>query len=72
MASEYLFGNNIRPLCRHCEHMIQVLRDDALLCDKHGMVAKDHKCRHFVYDPLKRVPRKPKPLEKYENAEFEL
>lgn len=72
MASERLFGNNIRPLCKYCEHMVQVLRDDNLLCDKRGVVAKDYKCRQFIYDPLKRVPRRPKPLEKFKDSDFEL
>lgn len=72
MASERLFGADIRPACRYCEHVTQILREDNLFCDKRGMVSKEHKCRLFVYDPLKRVPRRPKPLEKFEKADFEL
>lgn len=72
MASERLFGVNISPACKHCEHTLQSFDNDTMLCEKRGVVSKTHKCRHFIYDPLKRVPQKPKPLEFIEESEFEI
>ena len=47
----------IEPCCSVCQFARQ-LRDSAaeVLCDKVGVVAGDHSCRRFVYDPLKRRP----------------
>ena len=42
--------------CVYCENA-SVLHDaDYMLCDKYGVVSSGHSCRHFSYDPLKRVP----------------
>ncbi|HCG68063.1 MAG TPA: hypothetical protein DEW22_05230 [Clostridiales bacterium] len=45
------------PCCSVCQYARQ-LKDSAaeVLCDKVGVVAGDHSCRRFVYDPLKRRP----------------
>lgn len=72
MASKRLFGANIRPACKYCEHVLQILGDDKMLCGKKDVVSSADKCRAFIYDPLKRVPKRPKPLEKIEETEFEL
>lgn len=47
----------IEPCCSVCQYARQ-LKDSAaeVLCDKVGVVAGDHSCRRFVYDPLKRRP----------------
>jgi hypothetical protein len=52
--------------------VLQFLGPDKMLCEKRGVVLPVDKCRHFVYDPLKRVPKKPKPLQKLEDTEFVL
>lgn len=72
MSSKRLFGNDIRPACKYCGHVLQLLGEDKMLCDKKGVVPAANKCRAFIYDPLKRVPKKPRPLEKIEETEFEL
>ena len=33
-----------------------------MICQKYGVVPVEHHCRKFRYDPLKRVPARPKPL----------
>lgn len=72
MTGKRLFGDNIRPACKYCEHVLQLFDEDKMLCDKRGVVSAVNKCRAFIYDPLKRVPKKPRPLEKIEETEFEL
>lgn len=48
---------DIEPSCAVCEYA-QMLRDSPgqVLCAKRGVVAEDHICRRFMYDPLKRRP----------------
>jgi hypothetical protein len=72
MNGEKLFGANIPPACKYCERILQLLDGESLLCEKRGVVKPANKCRHFVYDPLKRVPKKPMPLQKMEETEFVL
>ena len=41
---------------------------------KYGVVQRKEKCRKFRYDPCKRIPSKPKPLDfqKYDEHDFSL
>lgn len=49
----------ITKLCAYCE-LAECLNDpDIMLCSLNGIVAADHKCRKFLYDPLKRDPAPP-------------
>lgn len=48
-------------ICLFCENASKLCGDDNMLCKKKGVIAEDHTCRKFVYDPLKRTPNtKPK------------
>lgn len=40
-----------------------MLEDDFVLCSKRGLVTPNKKCRKFAYDPLRRIPTKPKTLD---------
>ena len=31
----------------------------SVLCEKKGVVDPESRCRHYKYDPLKRIPPKP-------------
>ncbi len=46
-------------LCEFCRFAIEVPRTDDMLCEVRGVVGKEYCCRKFVYDPLKRIPRRP-------------
>ena len=72
MASERLFGNNVSPACKYCEEVFQAMGEDRLICNKRGIVLINHKCRSFVYDPLRRIPAKPLPMEKFLSSDFEI
>lgn len=56
------------PACEYCL-LAEKLDSRDLLCPKFGVVAPDHKCRRFKYDPLKRVPPKPVILKTNYNAD---
>ena len=51
------FDPAIEPYCAICEHAT-FLKDSPgrMLCKRYGVVAEDHSCRRFEYDPLKRRP----------------
>ncbi len=57
-----LFRKNIDPRCAYCARGSQ-LNDEEVACVKRGVVAADHRCGAFRYDPLKRVPPRPVTLE---------
>ncbi len=50
-----LFSKDIKKCCEYCAHG-SPLGDNGILCDKHGPVTPDGKCRAFRYDPLRRAP----------------
>ena len=47
--------------CVYCEHSIPLAVDSEVLCAKRGVVGVNHRCRRFVFDPLKIVPRRREP-----------
>lgn len=49
-------------VCEYCRRAIHVADTGDMLCEKRGVVPGGFSCRRFVYDPLKRVPRRMKIL----------
>jgi ribosomal protein L24E len=45
-------------VCALCSFSIEIPGTGDMLCRKKGVVPKEHHCRKFLYDPLKRKPRK--------------
>ena len=68
-----LFRKNIVPSCAYCQRGQQI-NEQSVVCVRKGIVAVDHHCRGFRYDPLKRVPPRPAALEtdKLREADFSL
>lgn len=48
----------IEVFCKYCEHASPIVSDSKMVCPKYGVVSADYKCRRFVYDPLKRDPKR--------------
>ena len=47
--------------CACCEHATALKGDKfKMVCDKCGVVVSTHKCKNFLYDPLKRTAFRPK------------
>lgn len=69
-----LFGERIQPACRYCEQAYPAGpgSEALLLCARKGIVKEDFACRHFRYDPLMRVPRRPLELAEYKAEDFAL
>lgn len=68
-----LFRKKIEKSCSYCRYGT-LLENDLALCTKRGVVSANKKCRKFAYDPLRRVPSKPKALDfnKYDNEDYTL
>ena len=68
-----LFRKKIERSCAYCRFGA-ALDGDAVLCAKKGMRRLPDKCWKFRYDPIKRTPVKPKPVdfEKYNKEDFSL
>lgn len=68
-----LFRKKIEKCCAYCVYGTKV-NEDQILCAKKGLKNPDDKCRRFDYDPIKRIPAKPKALDftKYEEEDFSL
>lgn len=48
----------IERCCARCEHATLLNQFDYILCNRKGIVCDTHVCRHFIYDPLKRAPKR--------------
>lgn len=68
-----LFRKKIERSCSYCMHGTKI-DDELVLCTKKGVVAQNHSCWKFKYDPTKRIPAKPKALDfsKYDEEDYTL
>ncbi len=67
-----LYGNQIQPACALCAYGKRSSDGKAVLCTKKGVMPLYHHCRHFSYDPIKRIPFRQPPLAHYEQEDFAL
>lgn len=68
-----LFGKkDIVPSCSYCVHGRIAPDKESVLCKKSGLTDLDYSCKKFKYDPLKRQPRRPKPIAKFDEENFSL
>ncbi len=72
MASHILFGKNIQPACSYCQNGRAAPDKSMVLCSKYGPVFVHYSCKKYIYDPLKRIPKKPPALAPYSKEDFEL
>ena len=68
-----LFRKKMQRACAYCIYS-GVVDEENMICKKCGIVPSTHHCRRFRYDPLKRIPPKPKAKEcdQFQNADFSL
>ena len=68
-----LFRKKIERSCSYCQHGAN-FSDDQILCTKRGVVSALNSCKHFCYNPCKRIPPKMKALDfdKYKDTDFSL
>ena len=68
-----LFRKKIEPSCSYCAHGTKI-GEELVLCAKKGTVPEAGKCLSFRYDPIKRIPPRPKALDfsKYDSEDYSL
>lgn len=72
MAKKKLFGNKPQPCCGTCALGKLSAEGDVVMCKHAGVVSTEHSCRRFRYDPLKRVPRRERRPEIFDEQTFSL
>lgn len=45
-------------VCEFCQFASALSVGEDMICEKKGVVGREYSCRHFIYDPLKRVPKR--------------
>lgn len=50
-----IFRKNVEPACAYCARS-RCAEEDTYICVRRGIVSAWDSCRHFSYDPLRRVP----------------
>ena len=53
-----LYGNRVTPACETCRNARRSFDGKVMLCPRRGAMPLYERCRKYVYDPLKRVPRR--------------
>lgn len=68
-----LFRRKIQRSCQYCDHGAQIDAEQ-VVCTKKGLVCASGGCRRFRYDPLKRIPPRPKALDfsRFDQEDFSL
>lgn len=69
MKLKKLLRKNIEPRCLYCAHGTPLADGARMTCRRMGVVAAEHHCRAFLYDPLRRTPPKPARLRAGYNAQ---
>lgn len=72
MKNKLLEKKKYPAVCECCKHGRLSPDEKSVLCIKKGIVELDAKCRRYVYDPLKRRPKKPLLISKADPSDFEL
>lgn len=68
-----LFRKKLPRDCAYCTYSTS-LDSEYVLCAKKGIRSCEKPCGRFLYDPLKRIPPKQKPLElsDFDAVDFDL
>lgn len=72
MARSRLFGRSVAPACAYCAIGRPSLDNLTVACERMGFTQPSYHCNKFVYDPLKRVPRRAPLIRKYDEGDFRL
>lgn len=67
-----LFGGRIPPACEYCTRSRPSREEGTFYCEKRGVVAGNYHCRAYVYDPLRRTPKRRPQLPAFTADDFKL
>ena len=68
-----LCRRKVQRSCQYCVHGARI-DSEQVVCSKKGLVSFSGGCRRFRYDPLKRIPPRPKALDfsRFDQEDFSL
>ncbi len=66
------FNKELPRSCKYCVYGKDLPFSEEILCKKHGVTSVSDYCRHYKYDPLRRVPEKVKIADGYKPEDFSL
>lgn len=68
-----IFRKDIEPRCAYCRYASPA-EPETVICRKKGICLESDKCRKFRYNPLRRVPPRPKlaDFSRYDERDFSL
>ena len=72
MPKKKLYGNRPDPRCETCLLGKASADGNSVLCRRGGVLPKFHQCKHYQYDPLKRVPMRRKVETSFSAEDFAL
>ncbi len=72
MMKKKIIGENVAPKCEYCKHGTPAADGKHILCEKTGILDLDFACKKYVYDPLKRTPKRPTEAMEFSAEDFEL
>ena len=64
--------DEVEPNCAYCIFAVEVVGEECILCPKKGIMQIGDACKKFVYDPLKKIPRKSPPPQVFQPGDFNL
>ena len=67
-----VFNKKLPRSCSYCVYGKKSLIGNEILCKKHGVTELRDSCRHYKYDPLKRIPERIKIADNYTPEDFSL
>lgn len=56
-------NKDIEKICAFCECARSTHDEDFFVCSKRGIVHAEYKCARFIYDPMKRIAKRPPSVE---------
>lgn len=72
MNMSAMFNKKLPHFCRYCAFGKGSLFTGEILCKKHGVTSANDSCRHYKYDPLRRIPERVKIADDYNPEDFSL
>ncbi len=61
----------LNKICAYCEYACTIYDEDAMLCQRRGVVSKGFHCKKFSYDPLKHQPTRSAPAPKLDFVDID-
>lgn len=68
-TSASFFGKNIEPSCAYCAHNTTIQGDTKCSLN---YIPENDSCKHYKYDPLRRVPKGDPSLGNFSSEDFKL